>query len=48
MARFVLLVNYDNGDVEEPTLSWDPAHIEAHPAPAAHRGPAGHGDEASA
>jgi hypothetical protein len=30
MARFVLLVNYDNGDAEEPTLSWDPAYIKAH------------------
>jgi hypothetical protein len=30
MTRFLLMVNYDNGSVEEPMLSWDPADIRAH------------------
>jgi hypothetical protein len=32
MTRFLLLVNFDNGDVEEPMTSWDPADIRAHMA----------------
>ena len=32
MTRFLLLVNFDNGDVEEPMTSWDPADIKAHMA----------------
>ena len=32
MTRFLLLVNYDNGVVEEPMLNWDPADIKAHMA----------------
>ena len=30
MTRFLLIVNYDNGAVDEPMLSWDPADIRAH------------------
>lgn len=30
MTKFMLLVNYDGGVVEEPMLSWDPADIKAH------------------
>ncbi len=30
MTRFLLMVNYDNGDVAEPMTSWDPADIRAH------------------
>jgi hypothetical protein len=30
MTKFLLLVNYDGGDVAEPMLSWDPADIKAH------------------
>lgn len=30
MTRFLLLVNYDGGKVEEPMTSWDPADIQAH------------------
>jgi hypothetical protein len=30
VTRFLLLVNYDNGDVKEPMTSWDPADIRAH------------------
>ena len=30
MTRFLLLVNYDGGVLEEPMLSWDPADIKAH------------------
>jgi hypothetical protein len=30
MTRFLLMVSYDNGSVEEPMLSWDPADIKAH------------------
>lgn len=30
MMRFLLMVNYDNGLVEEPMLNWDPADIRAH------------------
>jgi hypothetical protein len=30
MTRFLLMVNYDNGAVEEPMTSWDPADIKAH------------------
>ena len=32
MTRFLLLVNFDNGAVEEPMTSWDPADIKAHMA----------------
>jgi hypothetical protein len=32
VTRFLLLVNYDNGDVEEPMLSWDPDDVKAHMA----------------
>ena len=32
MTRFLLLVNFDNGAVEEPMTSWDPADIRAHMA----------------
>jgi hypothetical protein len=32
MTRFLLLVNYDNGAVEEPMTSWDPADVKAHMA----------------
>jgi hypothetical protein len=32
VTRFYLLVNYDNNQVEEPMLSWDPADIKAHMA----------------
>jgi hypothetical protein len=32
VTRFLLLVNYDNGDVEQPMTSWDPADIKAHMA----------------
>lgn len=30
MTKFLLLVNFDNGAVEELMLSWDPADIKAH------------------
>ncbi len=30
MTRFLLLVNFDNGVVDESMLSWDPADIRAH------------------
>jgi hypothetical protein len=32
VTRFLLLVNFDNGDVEEgrPMTSWDPADVKAH------------------
>jgi hypothetical protein len=30
MTRFLLIVNYDGGVVEEPMLSWDPADVQAH------------------
>jgi hypothetical protein len=30
VTRFLLLVNYDNGDVKEPMTNWDPADIRAH------------------
>jgi hypothetical protein len=30
MTRFLLMVNYDNGAVTEPMMSWDPADIQAH------------------
>jgi hypothetical protein len=30
MTKFMLLVNYDGGVVEEPMLSWGPDDIEAH------------------
>jgi hypothetical protein len=30
MTRFLLIVNYDGGVVEEPMLSWDPADMQAH------------------
>ena len=30
MTRFLLLVNYDGGVIEEPMLSWDPTDIKAH------------------
>lgn len=30
MTKFILMVNYDGGVVEEPMLSWDPADIKAH------------------
>lgn len=30
MPRFLLLVNYDGGDVEEPMLSWPPEAVKAH------------------
>ena len=30
MTKFLLLVNFDNGAVEESMLSWDPADIRAH------------------
>jgi hypothetical protein len=30
MTRFLLMVNYDNGDVPAPMTSWDPADIRAH------------------
>ena len=32
MTKFLLLVNFDNGVVEESMLSWDPADIKAHMA----------------
>ena len=32
MTRFLLLVNFDNGDVKVPMTSWDPADIRAHMA----------------
>jgi hypothetical protein len=34
VTRFLLLVNYDNGRIEEPIpmLDWDPADIKAHMA----------------
>jgi hypothetical protein len=32
MTRFLLLVNFDNGAVEELMTSWDPADIRAHMA----------------
>lgn len=30
MTRFMLLVNYDGGNVDTPMLEWDPADIKAH------------------
>jgi hypothetical protein len=30
MTRFLLIVNYDGGVVDEPMMSWDPADIKAH------------------
>lgn len=30
MTRFLLIVDYDNGAVDEPMTSWDPADIRAH------------------
>ncbi len=30
MTKFLLLVNYDNGTIQEPMLSWNPADIKAH------------------
>ncbi len=30
MTRFLLMVNYDGGQVQEPMTSWDPADIRAH------------------
>jgi hypothetical protein len=30
MTRFLLMVNYDDGVVDEPMMSWDPADIKAH------------------
>jgi hypothetical protein len=30
MTRFLLMVNYDGGVVDEPMMSWDPADIKAH------------------
>jgi hypothetical protein len=30
MTRFLLMVNYDGGVVQEPMTSWDPADIKAH------------------
>jgi len=30
MTRFLLLVNFDNGAVEETMQSWDPADVRAH------------------
>ncbi len=32
MTKFLLLVNYDGGDIAAPMLSWDPADIKAHMA----------------
>lgn len=32
MTRFLLLVNYDNGDVEDLMMNWDPADVKAHMA----------------
>jgi hypothetical protein len=34
VTRFLLLVNYDNGEIEEPIpmLEWDPADVKAHMA----------------
>jgi hypothetical protein len=30
VTRFLLVVNYDGGAIEEPMLSWDPADRQAH------------------
>jgi hypothetical protein len=32
VTRFLLMVNFDNGDVTEPMTSWDPADVKAHMA----------------
>ena len=34
MTKFLLIVNYDNGVIDDgvPMLSWDPADIKAHMA----------------
>jgi hypothetical protein len=32
VTRFLLMVNYDNGEVVEPMTRWDPADIKAHMA----------------
>ncbi len=30
MTRFLLMVNYDGGTVQEPMTNWDPADVKAH------------------
>ncbi len=30
MTRFLLMVNFDNGDVAEPMTSWEPSDLKAH------------------
>lgn len=30
MTRFMLLVNYDGGNVDAPMAEWDPADLKAH------------------